>query len=157
MWHGPNRSDRNGLVNTCSCRGLAYEFLSLTYWPLGRELYGTDLANAPNCQTWGWFHRVLSFDLCSLGEIGKHDRLKICSFWVIGSSPIVSILLARKLSFSSNEWIDKVDLYSFRVLTDRQGRSPREYVKLPICTADLRPRPVFPDKKRKFLCQQNLY
>ena len=26
----------------------------------------------------------------SLGEIGKHDRLKICSFAVIGSSPIVS-------------------------------------------------------------------
>jgi hypothetical protein len=25
-----------------------------------------------------------------LGEIGKHDRLKICSLWVIGSSPIVS-------------------------------------------------------------------
>ena len=34
---------------------------------------------------------MLSFFLCtSLGEIGKHDRLKICSFTVIGSSPIVS-------------------------------------------------------------------
>lgn len=30
------------------------------------------------------------FLLGSLGEIGKHDRLKICSFAVIGSSPIVS-------------------------------------------------------------------
>ena len=27
---------------------------------------------------------------CSLGEIGKHGRLKICAFLVIGSSPIVS-------------------------------------------------------------------
>ena len=26
----------------------------------------------------------------SLGEIGKHGRLKICAFSVIGSSPIVS-------------------------------------------------------------------
>lgn len=24
---------------------------------------------------------------CPLGEIGKHDRLKICSYWVAGSSP----------------------------------------------------------------------
>ena len=30
--------------------------------------------------------------ICSLGEIGKHDRLKICSLQVIGSSPIVSKL-----------------------------------------------------------------
>ena len=30
--------------------------------------------------------------MSSLGEIGKHDRLKICSLVVIGSSPIVSII-----------------------------------------------------------------
>jgi hypothetical protein len=31
----------------------------------------------------------------SLGEIGRHDRLKICScfFWGIGSSPIVSMVV----------------------------------------------------------------
>ena len=28
---------------------------------------------------------------CSLGEIGKHGRLKICSLWVAGSSPAASI------------------------------------------------------------------
>ena len=28
--------------------------------------------------------------ISSLGEIGKHDRLKICSLWVTGSSPVVS-------------------------------------------------------------------
>jgi small subunit ribosomal protein S4 len=33
---------------------------------------------------------IIRFLICLLGEIGKHDRLKICSFWVIGSSPIVS-------------------------------------------------------------------
>ena len=35
---------------------------------------------------------------CSLGEIGIHDRLKICSrfFWGIGSSPIVSTFLKQK-------------------------------------------------------------
>ena len=33
-----------------------------------------------------------AFLVCSLGEKGKHDRLKICSVSrVIGSSPIVSI------------------------------------------------------------------
>ncbi len=32
----------------------------------------------------------------SLGEIGIHDRLKICSFfWGIGSSPIVSKIISR--------------------------------------------------------------
>ena len=31
----------------------------------------------------------------SLGEIGIHDRLKICSFfWGIGSSPIVSKIIS---------------------------------------------------------------
>ena len=38
---------------------------------------------------------IMLFDLgngsiSSLGEIGKHDRLKICSLWVTGSSPVVS-------------------------------------------------------------------
>ena len=33
---------------------------------------------------------------CSLGETGKHDRLKICSQRVIGSSPIVSIFYSNR-------------------------------------------------------------
>ena len=31
-------------------------------------------------------------DNSSLGEIGKHGRLKICSLWVAGSSPAASII-----------------------------------------------------------------
>ena len=35
--------------------------------------------------------------VCSLGEIGKHSRFKICAFLVIGSNPIVSNAIIRSL------------------------------------------------------------
>ena len=34
--------------------------------------------------------RTIANKPCSLGEIGKHGRLKICSLWVAGSSPAAS-------------------------------------------------------------------
>ena len=34
-----------------------------------------------------------------LGEIGKHDRLKICSYWVAGSSPAVGNHLQKNFTY----------------------------------------------------------
>ena len=58
----------------------------------------------------------LFFLFGSLGEIGKHDRLKICSFAVIGSSPIVSncsiplVSLARLVLARVPSWFEYVKL-----------------------------------------------
>ena len=40
--------------------------------------------------------------LCSLGGNGRHERLKIFSFWGIGSIPIVNIFLFRNFQINYN-------------------------------------------------------
>ncbi len=59
--------------------------------PSGRpakNTHGRAVPVAPNLPS--WIGKSGPQQQSSLGEIGKHDRLKICSLWVIGSIPIVS-------------------------------------------------------------------
>ena len=59
----------------------------------------------------------LLFYKSSLGEIGKHCRLKICSLWVVGSSPTASILFTKVA-----ELVDALGLGSSSVKS--RGSSP---------------------------------